>query len=146
MKLYFDTSALVKFFHEERGSSEVTAWVEDPQNEIWLMALARLEFSCVLFRRFRNNEIGELNLNRALSAFEKQLAAFDMQPLGPAILNEAEILLKKYGKNFGLRTLDALHLGAFVLIADDDWGFVSADNNLCQLVSSLGYNVLFPKN
>jgi hypothetical protein len=40
MKLYFDTSALVKFFHEERGSSEVTAWVEDPQNEIWLMAKA----------------------------------------------------------------------------------------------------------
>jgi uncharacterized protein with PIN domain len=83
MKLYFDTSALVKFFHEERGSSEVTAWVEDPQNEIWLMALARLEFSCVLFRRFRNNEIDELNLNRALSAFEKQLAAFDMQPQIP---------------------------------------------------------------
>jgi len=144
MNLYFDTSALVKFFHDEPGTDKVTLWIEDPKNVIWLLSLARLEFVSVLFRRYRNHEITEQALSTAISGFEQQIALFNVQPLGQPVLEEAESLIKEHGKVSGLRTLDALHLGAFILIADPDWLFVSADNNLCKVVSDLGYRVLNP--
>ena len=34
MNLFFDSSALVKLFHEEAGTVQVTEWVEDPANII----------------------------------------------------------------------------------------------------------------
>jgi len=68
MNLFLDTSALVKLFHEEEGSGVVTAWIKDPSNEIWMLDLARLEFTSALYRRFRSQEINEEKLKIALGA------------------------------------------------------------------------------
>ena len=43
MNLFFDTSALVKFFHEEEGTDIVTELILDRNNEIWGSELGRLE-------------------------------------------------------------------------------------------------------
>jgi predicted nucleic acid-binding protein len=40
---YFDTSALVKLFHEEEGSQTVTRIINSNDNEIWISELARIE-------------------------------------------------------------------------------------------------------
>lgn len=106
--------------------------------------MARLEFVSALFRRYRNHEITEQALFTAISGFERQIALFKIQPMGQPVLEEAESFIKEHGKISGLRTLDALHLGAFTLIAEPDWLFVSADNNLCKVVTGLGYRVLNP--
>ena len=44
MICFFDTSALVKLFHEEMGSAAVESLILDEQNEIWALELVRLEF------------------------------------------------------------------------------------------------------
>ena len=44
MNLFSDTSALVKYFHEEAGSERVTALVENPDHSVWLSELAQVEF------------------------------------------------------------------------------------------------------
>ena len=44
MILFFDTSALVKFFHEEKGFEAVTRLIVSEDNEIWISELARIEF------------------------------------------------------------------------------------------------------
>ena len=36
MILYFDTSALVKYFHEETGTKTVTKLLDNPENEIYV--------------------------------------------------------------------------------------------------------------
>ena len=59
MNLLFDTSALVKFFHEEEGTETVTDLILDRNNEVWILELARLEFFSAVFRRFRNKELDE---------------------------------------------------------------------------------------
>jgi predicted nucleic acid-binding protein len=71
MKLFFDTSALVKFFYEEDGFDIVTDLITSKRNEIWLLELVRVEFYCALYRRFRNNEISEDQLNIAISGFNE---------------------------------------------------------------------------
>lgn len=144
MKLFFDSSTLVKFFHSEEGSQRVTELITSEENEIWISEIASIEFISSVFRRFRNNEIDENKLNNALSGFEEQMITFNVEPLGNAIIKEAESLMKQYGKSYGLRTLDALHLGTFNLIAEKDWFFVASDETLCKVVHQIGYSVINP--
>ncbi len=146
MKLFFDTSALVKFFYEEEGSDIVTDLITSKQNEIWLLELVRIEFYCALYRRFRNNEISEDQLNIAISGFNEELYTFYVEPIRHTTIQEAESLINNYGKEYGLRTLDSLHLAAFILIATKDWYFVVADEKLNDLIKIMGYNTINPLN
>ena len=144
MILFFDTSALVKFFHEEDGSEKVTEIITSQNNKIFVLDLCKLEFLSALYRRFRNNEIDEYSLNLAIEGFEEEIARFNVENMSYPVLQESENLLKKYGKKHGLRTLDALHLGCFSLISEDDWYFVSADDNLCNIVKIIGFKTINP--
>ncbi|MFO7985945.1 MAG: type II toxin-antitoxin system VapC family toxin [Desulfatiglandaceae bacterium] len=88
MNLFFDTSALVKFFHEEVGTETVSKLILDPNNNIWVLELARLEFLSAVFRRFRTRELDEDRLNTAIDSFEKQVETWNVEPLGRAVLEE----------------------------------------------------------
>jgi predicted nucleic acid-binding protein len=118
MNYFFDTSALVKFFHVENGTDIVTRLIEDNTSEIYVSDLARLEFTSALYRRYRNNALDELKLHSALVNFESQLKSFIVEPITQVVLEESLLLLKKFGKDYGLRTLDALHLGTYSLISE----------------------------
>ena len=144
MILFFDTSALVKFFHEEEGSEAVTRLIVSGDNEIWISELARIEFISALFRRLRNKEINDEQLKQAVEGFEEQITLFNVEPLGQAILREAELLLKRYGKTRRLRTLDALQLGTFSLISESGWFFVAADGTLCNTAEDIGFETINP--
>lgn len=48
MKLYADTSALVKFFHSEAGTPIVSQLLENRENDIYISELAKIEFYCAL--------------------------------------------------------------------------------------------------
>ncbi len=144
MILFLDTSALVKFFHEEEGTELVSELVNSQENDIWLFDLVRLEFLSALYRRFRNNEIDEKMLNVAIEGFEEELLNFKIEQLSQTIMQEAEDLLKKYGREYGLRTLDAMHIGCFSLISENDWFFVSSDENLCKIAEVCGFKTINP--
>ena len=144
MKLFVDTSALVKFFHDELGSDLVTKLLLDPDNEIWMLDLARVEFLSALFRRRRNNEINDQQLTIAISGFEEEWNRFHIEPMNPAVVKEAEDLIKRYGEHCGLRTLDALHGAAFVLVGEIDWAFVASDKALCSVIAQIGYQTINP--
>jgi predicted nucleic acid-binding protein len=144
MILFFDTSALIKFFHEEKGSKTVTSLITSNNNEIWISELARIEFLSAIFRRLRNKEIDDKQLEEAVKGFEEQVNFFNVELLGQAILKEAEFLLKRYGKTKRLRTLDALQLGTFSLISEKDWFFVATDDALCEIVKGLGFKTINP--
>lgn len=70
--------------------------------------------------------------------------SFNVEPLGQAIIREAESLMRKAGKRQGIRTLDALHIGTFTLISGDDWVFVAADKTLCGIIQSIGFKAINP--
>jgi predicted nucleic acid-binding protein len=144
MILFFDTSALVKVFHQEKGSEVVTSLIKAKDNEIWISELARIEFLSALFRRLRNREINDEQLNEAVTGFEEQLYFFNVEPLGEAILREAELLLKKYGKRKRLRSLDALQMGTFSLISERGWYLVAADDILFEIAKDMGFAAINP--
>jgi len=144
MNVFFDTSALVKFFHEEEGTETVSGLILDPSNDVWILDLARLEFLSAVFRRFRTGELEEDRLSIVIGSFEKQVKHFNVESLGRAVLEEAVFLMKNHAKTHGLKTLDALHLAAFSLISERDWVFVAADDSLCSVAKALGYITVNP--
>ena len=144
MILFFDTSALVKLFHEEKGSEVVARLVKPKDNEIWVSELATIEFLSAIFRRLRNKEISDEQLNGAIKGFEEQIDFFNVEPLGQVILREAESLLKRYGKKRGLRALDALQMATFSLISEREWYFVASDEMLCEIAKDMGFQAINP--
>lgn len=145
MILYFDTSALVKYFHEETGTKTVTKLLDNPENEIYVSELVIIEFCSSLYRRFRNDEIDESQLNTAIHGFKKYLNNINIEPVRRTIVKEAEKLLSRFGKYHGLRTLDALQLGTFNLIAEKEWIFICADNKLCSIVEKeMSFKIINP--
>jgi len=108
------------------------------------LELVRIEFYCALYRRFRNNEISEDQLNIAISGFDEELCTFYVEPIRHTTIQEAESLINNYGKEYGLRTLDSLHFAAFILIATKDWYFVVADEKLNDFIKIMGYNTINP--
>ncbi len=53
-------------------------------------------------------------------------------------------LMNEYAKEYGLRSLDALHLAACRILQSKDWYFVCADNRLCNIAKLCKINVLNP--
>ena len=101
MILFFDTSALVKFFHNEDGTETVTNLLNSQENNIWISELAKLEFLSALHRRFRNNEIDENILKEAIEGFEEEINRFNIEPLSHATVRKRKSYCKNMEKNTG---------------------------------------------
>ena len=52
MKLYLDTSALVKYFHNETGTDAMIQLLNDSDNIVYASELVRIEFLSALMRRY----------------------------------------------------------------------------------------------
>ena len=147
MNLFFDTSALVKFFHEEAGTELATQLINNPQNEVWISELTIVEFLSVMYRLYREGEIVDDELGEAINGFEEECHRFVVVPLNIAVIEEARDLLSEFGKNFSLRTLDALQLASCSLVYEDDenWTIVSSDRRLIRVAQNTGMNIVNPE-
>jgi predicted nucleic acid-binding protein len=144
VKVFFDTSALVKYFHEEEGTDIVTSLIENTDHDVWISELALIEFVSAMYKKYRARELSKQDVELALEGFTETCAGISVEPLGQVVSQEAIILLNKYGSTHFLRTLDALQLAAFKLIAESNSIFVSADINLCAVAASAGYSAINP--
>ena len=147
MNLFFDTSALVKFFHEETGTEQVTQLINNSQNEVWISEITIVEFLSVMYRLYREGKIVDDELKEAIDGFEEACHRFVVVPLNIAIIEEARDLLSKLGKNFSLRTLDALQLASCNLVYEDDedWAIVSSDHRLIRVAQNIGMKIINPE-
>ncbi len=79
MNLFFDTSALVKIFHDEKCSQEIQNVYNDENNISYILDIAHIEYYSALYRRFRNKEISKNQLQIALTGFDKELGNFQIR-------------------------------------------------------------------
>ncbi len=143
MTAYFDTSALAKYFHTESGSTAVINILDDGDNTIWISELAITEFLSAIHRKLKMGEITIEVLQSTIKAFESKSAAWNIEPFSTLQTEEANRIIKEYGKTVGIRTLDALHLAAYNLLRQDDWIFIVADRQLNNIVMEAGTKSLF---
>lgn len=142
VNLFFDTSALVKYFHIEDGSSQVIDMMDDLANQVWVSDLARIEFISALYRKLRRGDVDERQLQDALAGFDVEWSRFNIHPLNETVVAEADKLLRKKARTHRLRALDALQFASFRLLAEQDWAFVVADELLADTVAKDGFTII----
>ncbi|MBC8233287.1 type II toxin-antitoxin system VapC family toxin [bacterium] len=86
-------------------------------------------------------------MKEAINGFEEECHRFIVVPLNIVIIEEAKDLLSTFGKNFSLRTLDALQLASCNLVYEDDenWTIVSSDRRLIRVIQNAGMNIINPE-
>ena len=144
MNLFFDTSALIKYFHREKGTETVIDLIQEKAQQVYILEIARIEMLSAVFRRYRNQEISDAQLDIVLTGIGKEILQFTIEPLDTLVLQESLQLMEKFGKTNGLRTLDSLHLASLNLIEEHELVLVSSDHTLCKISEKLGFTCINP--
>jgi hypothetical protein len=80
--------------------------------------------------------------NITLNLFQNDFTKFSFITLDSIVLEQAAILLKKYGK-FGLRTLDSIHFSTAFLLTNQVDLFLSSDKLLNSFFKNENLNIEF---
>lgn len=144
---YFDTSALIKLYHQETGTDQVEEIFRQADNVLIISELAGVELYSTLARKVRTGEIAPSVQDEVLRNFEHDCThRFVIVPLGSSVIQKAKELLQKHGNTYALRTLDALHLGTCLIArAKEEVSFVCADDRLVAIGTFEGLQILNPE-
>lgn len=155
--LFFDTSAIVKYYHDEAGS----IWVKDTidnirsragqsKNEFFLFIseLTVFEITSALAKKVRSGELQKSVFDSCVKTF---LSHIDKGWYW-VILFEREVsertlgVLCEYASQYDIRTLDALQYVSFERLRQMGFSaqFVSADKKLASFIKKLGFSVIDP--
>lgn len=142
MIYYFDTSALVKIYHQEAGSQTVRAIYGSAKEQIVISNLAIPETFSTFHRKRRESLISKKDaLAISRKFFADSTTQFTVTPL-----NQSHILLSlNLIDRQALRTLDALHLASALLLRPLKITFVCADNELVDAAMREGLVCLNPE-
>jgi predicted nucleic acid-binding protein len=133
---FFDTSALVKMYHSERGTEFVEAIFQRPGNRLFISRLTVIEMESAFSMKLKQRTIGRDGYQEARKSFYVDLAGrIKVVSLNDIHFSLARKLILVYGALNGLRTLDALQLAVASELRRE--GFVdcivSADTILQQV-------------
>jgi len=123
--IYFDTSALAKWYINERYSEEVEVYLQE-HGPVAVSDLTVVEIRCLLARRRREKDITELLETEIFATFQEDIRRRFLicHPFPPDLATGAINLMAMLG-NIPIRSLDAMHLviaketGAHVLVTAD---------------------------
>lgn len=138
--IYVDTSALAKWYLNERGSEGFANWIVE-QPEPWISTLTSVEMRCLLARRRRAGEITSEIEERAFFAFEEdvQNGHLFLHPVDDHAVQGGLALLDRLAEH-PLRTLDALHLALARQLAAPR--LATADVRMAEAGAALGLEVV----
>lgn len=145
-RFFFDSSALVKRYHQESGTPQVEALFASPDNRFFVSRLALLELHSTFARLVREGILASegwtaliANLQNDVATGLLMVAAVSSQRLG-----EASQLLGTRGLSLPLRTLDAIHLATAEALHRRTplAGFVAADQKLLAVARECGLPVI----
>jgi predicted nucleic acid-binding protein len=108
---FLDTSALVKYYHPEDGTPEVTRIVDESGSRQYISRLSLVETVSAFAVKFRIGQIDEQELNELRRRFYYDIGQgrFRIMPVTTSRYQEATQLIERHVRS-RLRTLDALQL------------------------------------
>jgi len=144
---FLDTSALVKYYHPEDGTPEVTRIVED-SSFLYISRLSLVETVSAFAVKFRTGHIDEQELNELRRRFYYDIGQghFRIMPLTTLRYQEATQLIERHVRS-RLRTLDALQLTVALTLSQRGMidHLVCADQTLCEIAMAEGLAVINPR-
>jgi uncharacterized protein len=140
MRLYFDTSALLKKYISEIGSENVDKLFLSA-TEIHISSIGQIEAissfrKLLLEKEIENNDYDELK-----KEINQDFQFYNVIDITNEIILFSISTIDKYQ----LKSLDSIHLGTALSIKNDIDYFVSCDQKLLNAVKKEGFKVINPK-
>jgi predicted nucleic acid-binding protein len=139
MKVFFDTSALLKHYIAESGSSTVDTILNEAE-EIYISPITYIESNSALIRRYENKEISNKDLKYVQKNLLKDIKVFNVVLFNEKLENKAIYLIKKHK----IRSLDSIQAASCLIIKPNL--FVSADVKLLKVIEIEKTKTLNPTN
>ncbi len=144
MSLYYDSSALVPLYVLEETSADISRFLKDRAEAVFVNELHEVEIRNALRLKRYRGEIEAAQLAASLNLLNDDLAegsrlirrGLDWQ----AACSEAERLSGRTTEKHGVRTLDLIHIA--VALVQGVSGFVTHDERQRAAASAAGLNVV----
>ena len=138
--IYFDTSALAKWYINEQGSDEVEEFIRD-QGPVAASDLTVVEMRSLLARRRREKHFNSSLENEIFSTFQEDIRRKTIlcHPMPVGLASAAVHLLNQFS-DASLATLDALHLALAREIGAEI--LATADQVMADAAEALGLEVV----
>ena len=107
MNLYFDSSALVKRYVKEQGSSSVLDWMDDSELNGTVL-VTRVEVAAAITRAVRMKYVSPDEARQFLEFFREEWSSFHRLPVTEGLVARADVVACEYH----LRGYVAIHLAA----------------------------------
>lgn len=144
-RYFLDSSALVKRYHRESGSEIVEAFFDQPGNNLVVSRLALFELHSTFARLVRENVLTKSDFDAIISRIESDIATgvFTVAAVSSQRLDAASSVLRTFGLENPIRTLDAIHLATASALHRRRplAAFIAADNRLLASASACGLAV-----
>lgn len=137
MRLYADSSAVVKYYLDEEGSAE-TRELLARATRVALSILVRVEVPAAFTRAFRERRLRDPEFTTVLEDFAQDWAGFVVVPLDDALAASAATLVSRHP----LRAMDAIHLASavrFRAILGEPVTFATFDRRLWEAAAAEGF-------
>lgn len=144
MKLFLDTSSLVKLYHREADTSVLEhVFITQNITAIFLSDITKIEFASTVFKKVRTSEITREQAFATLQLFEADFEKYYFIATDSIIIEQAKRLIEKYGLK-GLRTLDSIQLSTAISLSKQVDIFLTADKLLQSLFVAEGLSIDIP--
>ncbi|GAB1450411.1 hypothetical protein MASR2M47_04670 [Draconibacterium sp.] len=138
MKIFLDTSSLIKLYHFETGTELLDKVFEDNIiHEIFLSDIAKVEFTSAIWKKVRTKDLTPFEATGILESFYDDYDKYTFIGIDSELISHARDLVVKYGLK-GLRTLDSFQLASIVKVKTGLSFTISADDLLKSLIELEG--------
>lgn len=129
MKVFLDTSSLVKLYHREVDTVIIENVFKDFDiKAVYLSELSKIEFISTIWKKVRIQQIDEPDAKEMTNLFDTISPRYTFIST-KNIIEQARNLIVLYGIQ-GLRTLDSLQLSTAVYLKNDVDLFITSDKLL----------------
>jgi predicted nucleic acid-binding protein len=130
VKIFLDTSSLIKLYYNEVGTSSLDKLFSDNViTEIFISEITKTEFFSAVYKKLRTKDLLLENANNILDAFVKDEHQYNLVLINSDIINISQMFIEKYGVK-GLRSLDAIQLASIYSIRNSIDLAISGDKLL----------------
>jgi predicted nucleic acid-binding protein len=148
-RYFFDTSAIVKYYHAEPGTAEVSRIFAEPDRKIAISGIGLVEIQSAIAIKVRSGALDRKNagIQRARLMLDVAAGEIEVYRLSDQHLEAAELLIGRHSFTRRLRTLDALQLAVALDLSRQNLldRFVVADQALAEIGSLEGLAVINPE-
>jgi len=137
MNVFLDTNAVVKLYHQEAGTDNLTNFLTLHQSDliITISDLTKIELRSTFLKRVRMKQIDLKTVYQVFDSFDNDAKMFNVIEVNHDIKKFAITLLNSVAYKKSLRTLDAIQLSTAIVshqLVSIDY-FVTADKKFLRV-------------